>query len=482
MPSPIIDIHAHTFNADDIPVKGFVHRLFLRGKPVGAQLSRLIDVLIQGKAPGYEAERARLDKLLAPEDLTEGFGVEAAPEPPAVRPGFDAEVEAALAQLGPEDQTMLHQVAFEISSVEGEEPDVAGVEGIGDLWKKARLLVAFVKLFGRYRIDLTRLLIENFSDEVDLYTPMLVDLAAGLGDPPSTSMAQQIELQELICRLSMQGRLPGVSRARVHPFVGFDPRQQVRAVLAKLIEKPLDYVKSAITKYGFVGVKLYPPMGWRPIGNSACLGMTPRFATLCDDILREFYAWCEEENVPLTAHCNISNYAHSSYKDFAGPDNWVAVLEQFPRLRVNLGHFGGTKEVADQSAWPWKIALATSRFEYLFADVGNHNVHDKKVATAYINGLGKMYENSQTAGIKERIMFGSDWYMLATHPDHDRFLTRYRDLYREKFGDDATDSFLGGTARRFLGFDDPTNKNNIRLRARYADYASDRVPEWLATP
>lgn len=79
-------------------------------------------------------------------------------------------------------------------------------------------------------------------------------------------------------------------------------------------------------------------------------------------------------------------------------------------------------------------------------------------------------------------MFGSDWYMLANHEDHDRFLDEYGGHYRDAFGDALTDAFLGANALRFLGLDDPANRNHQRLLAGHERFAPDNVPSWLVSP
>lgn len=476
----VVDIHTHTFNAEDIPVRGFVQRLFLKKVNVGGQLSRLVDVLIQGAAPGFEEENAKLDNLLARSELGSAYGVESAEPAPTVTPQFQAEVDAAFDALSPADLALLEQVTVAVLEADGESVDVR-TESLRDWVGAPKRLVAFVSLFGRFRVDNTRLLIENFDDQVDLFCPMLVDLAAGLGDTPRTTMAQQIVLHEKISRLSMVGRLPGVKRARIHPFVAFDPRREVHARLVGDIGTPFDTVKRAIMEYGFVGVKLYPPMGFKPIGNEPTVGMTLTLAEKTDEVLREFYSWCQNNQVPITAHCNQSNYSDKKYEFFASPENWIKVLEEFPGLHVNLGHFGGTADIADRTRWPWIGALATARFDHLYADVGNHNVHDEAVANAYLDGLAGMFSDATAARMKQRIMYGSDWYIVASHPEHDQFLTNYRDIYLARFHQEATDLFMGGNALRFLGFDDANNANTVRLRVRYEQYApADRYPDWLA--
>jgi hypothetical protein len=207
--------------------------------------------------------------------------------------------------------------------------------------------------------------------------------------------------------------------------------------------------------------------------------MPERAAHDLDEILIELYAWCAESDVPVTAHCNRSNEAAPAFADFASPDNWALVLERFPTLRLNLGHFGGGHRQKPEEGWAWKIARLAARHPHVFADVGNHRV-DAEGFADYLQMLDEMFKHRETGEMQHRLMFGSDWYMLALLPDHDQFLVRYRTAYEERFGNDAVGEFLGGAALSFLGFDDATNKNAIRLRDRYRRTAPDRTPGWLS--
>jgi predicted TIM-barrel fold metal-dependent hydrolase len=479
MNAPVVDIHCHVFNADDVPVRGFVQRVGFRDSTLGTSLGQLVDMLIQGTAPGYQVERARLDALLIDRGLEATF--EMAPVGlPETDPSsaLETEVDAAIAEVQGRDPTLLPRVAAGVAASEDGAPTEVVLEGFADWPGAARRAVRWVTLLGKSRLDLTRLLIASHDDAVDLYCPMLVDLGSGLGDEPPTTMRQQVELLEKISRLSMLGRLPGRSRARVHPFVGFDPRRQVKAELAGDLETPLDVVKDAVERYGFVGVKLYPPMGWRPIGNRSGLDLTEEGATHVDNVLATFYAWCQEEHVPLTAHCNDSNYAHPSYRGCARPEGWVEVLDRFPDLHINLGHFGGARRGEKADGWPWTIARAADG-RHLYADVGNHHTDDQRLMDEYLAMLARMFDSADTAAMRDRVMFGSDWFMVALHEGHDRFLETYRVAFERRFGSDATAGFMGGNAVHFLGFDDPHNRNAQRLRSRYERFAPQQMPAWL---
>ena len=62
----VVDIHCHTFNADDLPIKGFVKRVVGSENVVGSRVGWVIDRSIQGLAPG-SAELADLDRMLSGE-------------------------------------------------------------------------------------------------------------------------------------------------------------------------------------------------------------------------------------------------------------------------------------------------------------------------------------------------------------------------------------------------------------------------------
>ncbi|MGI5176856.1 amidohydrolase family protein [Dactylosporangium sp. CA-152071] len=164
---------------------------------------------------------------------------------------------------------------------------------------------------------------------------------------------------------------------------------------------------------------------------------------------------------------------------YGGPDDWLPVLAAHPRLRLNLGHFGGAQQTEPADGWPWRMAQAMADHPGLFADVGNHRIHDPAIRVGYAETLRSMRAGAATRSVAERVMYGSDWYMLALYPDDDLFLERYLTLFAG-FGDEARDAFSGRNALRFLGFDDPQNRNAQRLSQRYERYAPANVAAWLA--
>jgi predicted TIM-barrel fold metal-dependent hydrolase len=467
-PMTTVDIHCHTFNADDLPVYGFVQRVAGANGALGTAVAGLLDLLVQGAAPGFAHDMATLDALLGGRS-----GLELMDTVATTAPAFEQDVDLAMSQLQATHPDLLAQAGTALLD-EADSAD-SGAESIGNWWQKARQVVRWVKLFGLSRLGLVAALVHDYHDELDLAVPLLVDLGTGLGDVAQTTARQQIELFEKLSRASMLGVLPGAGKARLHPFVGFDPLAQLRALRTGAIETPLDLVKTAVQEYGFIGVKVYPPMGWRPIDNVARPGLSTEDAAELDRIVAEFATWCADEHVPVTAHSAESMYADSTYDGFGSPADWLALLERHPELRLNLGHFGGESG----NGWPEEIAGALTSYPHLYADVGNHRAGDAAQPDSYFAMLKAMYAANDK--LADRLMYGSDWFMVAMQPGYEKFLREYQDNYTAAFDEEMASKFLGGNALSFLGFDDPANKNTLRLAARYKKFAPDRKPAWLAT-
>src|SRR5260370_10510381 len=108
---------------------------------------------------------------------------------------------------------------------------------------------------------------------------------------------------------------------------------------------------------GFRGGKWYPPLGFRATDNHHCpdanfnepaylrspdTGLGSHIGSKLDAALAKLYSWCSANNVPIMAHTSHSFGPNTDYEDRADPIFWAGVLKQdaFPRLRINLAHFG----------------------------------------------------------------------------------------------------------------------------------------------
>lgn len=459
----IVDIHAHLFNADDLPVAGFVsHHESVRDIIGTRALARFLDRIVQDRAPGYESDRHRLNALIS--------GLETSVEDP--EESLAAEEEAARAELEA-DPALKSEVEASMARYDAETGEVPEESfSLGDVARAIR----WVALFKQSRVDLPGQYAASSGAGVTLVVPMMVDLDAGTEDEAPTSQARQVELFDLVSQAATLGLLPRAGALAVHPFVAFDPVRQLRHIGND--ESPLDLVHRAVQSHGFIGVKVYPPMGWRPTGNTGRADLSERDGRRLDEIVVELARWCEASDVPITTHCSDSNYANKRYQDFGEPLRWQGLLDEFPSLRLNLGHFGGIhREPADYN-WTKEIAGLMQRYEFVYADVSCQRVDvDDLVATqmAVVRGL-----HQSGYPVLDRVMMGTDWYMQALNPQPEHFVETYRTVWADTFGDAAADNFAAINALHFLGLDEPANQNAQRLALRYHDLGVAR-PGWLAS-
>jgi predicted TIM-barrel fold metal-dependent hydrolase len=286
-----------------------------------------------------------------------------------------------------------------------------------------------------------------------------------------------VELHAKIARVSMLGLIPDHPEATVHPFFGFDPRR-VYEESGHNAPWDLSQLQSAVMDHGFIGVKVYPPMGWRPSRNFTTEDIRSQAeATAYDQILTEFFGWCDQHQVPVTPHANRSMGTEAAYDEFSSPFEWKRVLDRFPGLRINLGHFGGFDEQPTSNTWPYYFAELAEQFDNVYVDVGNHRPHEATILQRYLARLDQLL--AAFPNLTEKIMLGTDWYMDVQEPNHEDYVGNYLKAYENKFGTDATKRFYGRNALDFLGLGDPANKNNQRLRAYYAEHAPGREPDWL---
>ena len=100
------------------------------------------------------------------------------------------------------------------------------------------------------------------SPAVDVFCPSQLDFNHWLGcADPATTQDDQVRLLEQIAIMS---------GGTILPCVAYNPLTDILRDNASF-----NRVVEAITKHGFVGVKIYPPMGFRPYGKSALNARAP---------------------------------------------------------------------------------------------------------------------------------------------------------------------------------------------------------------
>ncbi len=517
-PTAAIDIHNHIFNGRDVPIIGFLEQTVMREphQPVDpsflttAFLRLLKTIMLIGTpTPERELENLRRRGFIAqdPEELTRQDEI-------AVAQGLvDFQVAEArksartISSLAATDggNDVLGRLAREVgrstsarsiasiaavqtpedyarslaASIYREEPQAriatAEVKSVTRSYQYHSPMVQMIRWAGlltRSRLDILDELVRLYGGEggIKVFSPSLVDFTYWLRTNENVS--------DLLSQIEVMGALSkNYDKALVLPFVPFCP---LRAELEG--GDPLRNVKHAILSRGFCGVKLYPPMGFKPRGNDLthypwAKGSPTVPAGAIDAQLNNLYDWCARNDVPIKAHANNSIDAGPNTGLFASPEGWRAVLEEYPNLRLNLAHFGGFSEsgpvkesLATGKDWEETLADMVEDFPNLYFDLS----YWMEVVSPRFDGPDRVVNRvrnlmERSPKMLDRMMYGSDWSMIGKEPMHPVYLAKVQVALREYLGltEAEKTAVMGGNAARYLGL-----TRNGAQRARVNDYFS----------
>jgi predicted TIM-barrel fold metal-dependent hydrolase len=480
-PPVAVDVHCHTFCSADLPIVGFVAHFI----PGLTELSRFVSHWPEIAVRAFVGAVATLPNAVAPTGEAELAMLRAALANPAAGPL------AAVPTLPPE---LLESLLAELTK---HLPFSVGAD-------KRRIIVRYLEtlyLVAHPRAAIAASIAQIFPS-IALFTPALVDYDAWSEDRAPTPLWQQVLLQESIARLSVQGRL-GRPDARFHPFVAFDPRRQIEGPqvavsrlgapalamplpIASAASSALELVRYALEAGGFLGVKLYPPVGFAPWDNVHLRGDLP-FAAGLDGALDALYGYCAAAEAPILTHTSAANEYGLGLHRLVSPEHWRPALERHPTLRLNFGHFGhdygvpqtdGPVKAAD--AWIYQAAALIDRYPNVYADLSNSPlVYDP----AYGKRLSALLADviARFPKVKRRLMYGSDWWLSGLDPDATAAVGQFRATLGGLLGPDGLADLMGRNALRFLGFLDDAGRpragaSAARLR-RF--YAGAPAPAWL---
>lgn len=329
--------------------------------------------------------------------------------------------------------------------------------------------------------------------QVDLMVASLVDYDWWLakGRAPATSLGDQVDVMR---------RITVLLNGRVHGFAPYCPFREAMTSRGNDDGEAMRLVKRAVGEAGFLGIKLYPPMGFAAWGNAslsvwqgkrtlpAAAGQSD-FGQRLDRAMRRLYEWCLANDVPIMAHANRSNGPYDEFKALAGAEHWDRALSAFPGLKVSFGHLGDT-DIEDHDADRSRayIDLMTpadgSRGARVFADSG-YFAGVLGRPQALIDVLDRVFEASETRLLANRLMYGSDWTMVLPQRNVDDYLVEFSGVLRaidrrraERKQTPLASAFFGETAVEFLGLR-RGKPARVRLENFY-DRHRMPAPGWLA--
>ncbi|WP_333737399.1 amidohydrolase family protein [Streptomyces sp. IBSBF 2806] len=194
---------------------------------------------------------------------------------------------------------------------------------------------------------------------------------------------------------------------RFRVFVGVDPRWGADGLA--LFER-------AITEYGFDGMKLYPPCGYR----------------LSDEALYPFYEICARYGLPVLTHIG----ATSPVLDFeiAQPIYVDKAARDFPGIDFVLAH--------GSVHYPDEVAMLCNNRPNIYVDVSGYEAF----GAAALNTLFRR-------GINHKILFGTDWPVFRLQGRQTDLVEKLdkEGAFPESMTDADRDLFFYKNAARLLG-------------------------------
>lgn len=503
LPDVSIDIHAHIFNATDIPIPGFLEQVFLRSPetPVGentapSALIRLVTeiLLLTVSTAGEELrslpEPSRSDEELIDHDKSVvARGIrnfanrgDAILRTNGTRSSDDVNADARLIEE-------LNRLADRGILLRRTETDL-GLAVADAVFDDATMPVDTLRSFGgggdpslaqtlrwaalltRNRSDILGTLIDLYgvnagSDDVSrgirAFSPSLVDFEYWFEKKAQTRLSSQRDQLAVMSRLALSER-----RTVLLNFAPFCPLRA--AVDGEIVHRR---IRNAVQRQGFVGVKIYPPMGFTPIGNAGqglVGGVRKATGAAIDRELRKMYRWCNDEGVPIKSHGNNSLAAGECTGQNAAPDLWARVLGDYPKLRVNIAHFGGFEELAPTDACtdppPYEVRAARLISEYpnAYVDLGywSEATGTNRPGSEILGEIEKLVE--RTPELADRIMYGSDYTMIGRERQHNAYLNDVSNAI-DKIDGLSRVAVFASNPLRYLGLLDPDSPTRKRLDA-----------------
>lgn len=520
-----IDVHAHVFNASDLQISPFLNLVAARQSSGLGNLAKLLGPVLNylswHVAPSAENERTKLARIA---------GQLAKCDPGALPAPIVAirqqQYDAAKRQLEVGRLRVIAELHLKGSRRELgwdalPNPLERGLKAIEELPSHYEALAGrptgmspelfllertpasvlrFVIEMFQYRYASFLSYLETYSTgrdrPIDLVGSAMVDydwwLAKGAATP--SSLSAQVELM---------AELAVATRGRVHAWAPFCPFREVMYRRGRSPSSSLAFVQTAVRSQGALGVKLYPPMGFAPLGNvdlprafwsgAAWLPddvRNPTFGADLDRALSDLYRWCAAEEVPILAHASNSNGPSDAFQDLALAPGWARVLDrgQFPDLRVDFGHLGGAGSTASPDRAQAFIALMGppgQRGAHAYADASYFSTLLERPDDLRAV-LQKLFDGD--AGrlhlLRDRFLFGTDWKMLLSEAEADSYVERFERVIGElgthvKKADASglRGRFFAGNAVDFLGL-----RKGERSRTRLEQFYSVRkvkTPEWI---
>jgi predicted TIM-barrel fold metal-dependent hydrolase len=491
-----IDAHCHVFNASDLPAARFIRYTFLDLYPetqaahlldvhdpdiVDSLIALFIAILGANSAPTAAQEVAVLSgrARFKPEN---GY-LESASEIAIDAVGKHIQKLQQETRLSavPTGRATADQKILDVLLESSGGMKARGLRPLATVEARKAAAAAFISpnqlgvylrwftLFTLYRHKLVDQLLSDTQSqglEPVMLAPATVDFDKWLNqDVDGSPLVEQVEVMDRIARRK---------GAAVHGYFGFDPLREIyyREHVDGEKQSPIALARKALVDHGFLGIKLYPPMGFSASRNA---GPYPKFVAKklgdpskrLDRVLNELYQLCVDIGAPILAHAYGSNGAGEGFANRADPAYWVPVFQAHPKLRVCLAHFGrfdlpssgSPGQNFPEKSWEWTLgrhlkanpdANVVADLSY-FSEVLNASANDRKRLSTDFRRFIDEFDPEV-----EHLVYGTDWIMIGLEGGYPHYAQSVDGFLKKDCGLNADERgrIFHGNAVRFMGLRD----------------------------
>ena len=507
--APIIDVHTHGFNARDLPLRGILYSRkssSLHGAPT-VLLAAIADLVAFACAPAGAAFGPEIGgRELA--DRARERALENVPPGQRARIAKDS---AFLEMLGIIEQERDAQVRF-AAEFEGDGDGPVRPWRLDEEYQAMRAPRAALSGYGLVRFPVfVGHLISRHRTAAERYERWF-----GLGDREAILVVHTMDLApvydqdghplgerllvDFAAQLDAAAALEAESDGRVVHFVAYNPyRDHWPKDGVDRAGRALEIIRAATLEDGFVGVKVYPPSGYRPAGNDIA---EPPQGWFCepreqwkaryedgrgrrldagelDERLCALLDFCVEHQIPVFTHCSTGEFQPQPYYglDNSGPAYWRRYLESgstpggFDRrtLRLCLGHAGGSYYwfgSGSHEGWGRAVYELCTEFENVFCEIGVHDqVGDCKRRAFFAGRLIELFERDDRVAypFAGKLLYGTDWFMpIATHPAE--YLAGYETVFLHPDLEKHYHGFFRRNAAAFLNVKHEDGRGRVDQR------------------
>lgn len=213
------------------------------------------------------------------------------------------------------------------------------------------------------------------------------------------------------------------------PFVAIDPNNPMHTEI---------FNKAFSKEYNFFGIKIYPSLGFMPSHPN----------------LMKIFEICEKYDIPVISHSGSDGvynpkspltfeyfklddsgrlkrviqkknfFFRKQYSKLLGdPKLWEPVLSAFPKLRLNIAHFGGYREWDDNPHHDkgnlYTIIDLMERYTNVYSDI-SYIISQPSMITKFI----ELFESNEV--VANKTLYGSDFHFIKIEGDFSKIRSKFQ--------------------------------------------------------